>query len=417
MLRALARIPTFRSLAHRHWGVLWLAGHLWHMAFWMDLIVLGWLVLELTDSPLLVALVGTFRLIPLGVLGPIAGSLGDRMSKKRLLLLAQSVNLTATVGFTALLFLGEERVWLVYTAAMLTGTAWAIDFPVRRAFIRDLLPDDSIVNAMAIDAASLTGMQMVGRAVGGGILALADPTAAYAFLSVSYVVGFLALLRVPDASAGRAPARTGGSPLIAVAKDLAAGLAYVLRNPVLRNVFLVTVAINLFIAPYLQITPVFARDVFGVGPALLGILSGMDGFGALIGTMVVASMVGLKRLGRLFIGGCLLLGFAVSVFSQVPTVEIAIPVMIVVGFGVSGFVTMQTTLSVLHASPEMRGRAMGAVALGIGGMPIGMALLGALAEAYGAPMALGMTASLGFLIILAIGVFQPALRRAGNRAG
>lgn len=416
MLRPLARVPTFRSVVNRDWRTLWMAGHLWHLAFWMDLIVLGWLVLELTDSPLLVALVGTFRLIPLGLLGPVAGSIGDRMSKKRMLLLAQTINLFATVGFTFVLLADREQVWMVYTAAMLTGTAWAIDFPVRRAFIRDLLPGRFIVNAMAIDAASLTGMQMLGRLVGGAILAIADPTAAYAFLSLCYAIGFATLLRVPDASTGQSTASAAGGTLRALAKDLAAGLVYVWRNPVLRNVFLVTVAINLLVAPYLQITPVFARDVYGVGPGLLGLVSGMDGFGALIGTMVVASMAGLKRLGRLFIGGCLLLAFSVTAFSQAPTVWLGVPVMVVVGFGVSGFVTMQTTLSVLHASPEMRGRAMGAVALGIGGMPIGMALLGALAEELGAPMALGMTASLGFVIILTIGIFQPVLRRAGSGA-
>ena len=168
MLRPLARIPTFRSLVHRNWGTLWLAGHLWHLAFWMDLIVLGWLVLELTDSPLAVALVGTFRLIPMGLLGSIAGSFGDRLPKKRMLLFAQAINLSVTIGFTIVLLLGEERVWLVYAAALLTGSAWAIDFPVRRAFIRDLLPARFIVNAMTIDAASLTGMMMAGRWIAGG---------------------------------------------------------------------------------------------------------------------------------------------------------------------------------------------------------------------------------------------------------
>lgn len=413
MLRPLARIPTFRSLVHRHWSVLWLAGHLWHMAFWMDLIVLGWLVLELTDSPLLVALVGTFRLIPLGVLGPVAGSLGDRLSKKRLLLLAQAINLTATVGFTVVLLLGREQVWLVYAAALLTGSAWAIDFPVRRAFIRDLLPGRLVVNAMAIDAASLTGMQMVGRWTSGVILALADPTAAYAFLSLSYLVGFLALTRVPEPARGReAPAATQGGAVASVVAELGAGLAYVWRNPVLRNILLVTLAINLFVAPYLQMTPVFAREVYGVGPGLLGLISGMDGFGALIGTILIASATGLRRLGRVFIGGALLLAAMVTVFSQVPVFWAAMPVLVTIGFGVAGFATMQTTLSVVQASPEMRGRAMGAVALGIGMMPLGMALLGALAEELGAPMALGITASTGFLLILAVAVFQPALRRA-----
>ena len=412
MLRGLARIPTFRSLVHGDWRALWMTGHLWHLAFWMDLIVLGWLVLELTDSPLAVALVGTFRLIPMGLLGPIAGSFGDRVPKKRMLLFAQAVNLTVTIGFTVVLLLGEERVWLVYGAALLTGSAWAIDFPVRRAFIRDMLPARSIVNAMTIDAASLTGMMMAGRWIAGGILALADPTAAYGFLVLCYVVGLLMLLRIPDPSAGRERPKREGSAVAIVVTDLAAGLAYVWRNPVLRNIFLVTVVINLMVAPYFQLTPVFAREVYGVGPGLLGLLSGMDGLGALTASIVLASAVGLKRLGLVFVGGSLLVSGVIVVFSQVPWYLPAIPLLIVAGVGIGGFASMQTTLSVLHATPAMRGRAMGAVALGIGALPLGMAFVGAMAEVFGAPKALGMTASLGFVLILAIGVFQPVLRRA-----
>ena len=412
MLRSLARIPTFRSLVHRNWRVLWLAGHLWHLAFWMDLIVLGWLVLELTNSPLAVALVGAFRLIPMAVLGPVAGSFGDRLPRKRMLLFAQAVNLTVTIGFTLVLLLGREQVWLVYAAALLTGSAWAIDFPVRRAFIRDMLPARSIVNAMALDAASLTGMTMVGRWLAGGFLALTNPTAAYAFLALCYVVGLFMLLRVPDPSARRARPESQGSAAAAVATDLAAGLAYVWRSPVLRNILLVTIVINLMVAPYFQLTPVFAKEVYGVGPGLLGLLSGMDGLGSLIGTIFLAGAVGLKRLGRVFVGGSILFAALVAVFSQAPTHLIAMPLLVMVGVGVAGFATMQTTISVVHASPEMRGRAMGAVALGIGGLPVGMAFVGALAEAFGAPRALGISSLAALGLILLIAVVQPALRRA-----
>ena len=128
-----------------------MAGHLWHLAFWMDLSILGWLVLELTNSALLVALVGTFRLTPMGLLGVLAGTIGDRVPKKAILLVAQAMNLVVTVGFTIVLILGLENIWIIYGAALLTGSAWAIDFPLRRAFIRDLLPAEAMVNAMAID--------------------------------------------------------------------------------------------------------------------------------------------------------------------------------------------------------------------------------------------------------------------------
>ena len=106
-----ARVNTLSSLVERDWRVLWLAGHLWHASFWMDLIILGWVVLELTNSPLLVSLVGTFRLLPMGLLGFFAGSQADRMSKKRLLMAAQVLNISVTAVFTLMLALGVVQVW------------------------------------------------------------------------------------------------------------------------------------------------------------------------------------------------------------------------------------------------------------------------------------------------------------------
>ena len=407
MLQSLAKLPTFRSLEHREWSVLWMVGHLWHLAFWMDLIVLGWLVLEISGSAFQVALVGTFRLIPMGIIGVLAGSLGDKLSKKKLLVLAQIVNLTVTVTFTAILVLDLEKVWIIYVSALLTGSAWAIDFPIRRAFIRDILPAGAIVNAMAIDAASLMGMAMAGRWIGGGFLAISGPTLAYSFLVACYIIGLLVLIRIPDHS----PDSTVETETPSVLKDIAAGLSYVWRNPALRGVFLVTVIINFCIAPYFQLTPVFAKDVFDVGPGMLGLVSGMDGLGALIATLTLASLVVLARLGFVFVGGSLVFGAGVLLFSQSPNYQLAIPALMMVGVGTAGFAAMQTTITVMMAEPQMRGRAMGAVALGIGVLPLGMAFVGGLSEWLGAHQALGITSFIGLVLIAIVVLFQPDLRR------
>ena len=411
MLHALANVSTFRSLGNRDWRILWMAGHLWHLAFWMDLIVLGWLVLELTDSPFLVALVGTFRLIPMGILGVLAGSLGDRVPKRKLLMIAQLVNLTVTIGFTVVLLLDLERAWLIYVVALLTGSAWSIDFPIRRAFIRDLLPAGAIVNAMAIDAASLVGMALVGRVIGGGLLAVSGPTLAYGFLVVCYMVGLILLLRVPEQRPEPLqPAQTANPS--SVLNDIVAGLSYVWRNPALRGIFLVTVIINFLVAPYFQLTPVFARDIFDVGPGLLGLISGMDGFGALIGAFILASLTGLARLGAVFVVGSLIFAAGVFLFSQAPSYQVAMPFLVLVGLGTAGFAAMQTTITVTQADPQMRGRAMGAVALGIGVLPLGMAFVGGLAELMGSAEALGLTSLIGLGLIVVVALLQPALRRA-----
>ena len=408
MLHALAKVSTFRSLEHKEWGMLWLAGHLWHLAFWMDLIVLGWLVLELSDSAFQVALVGTFRLIPMGFLGVLAGSLGDRLPKKKLLVLAQCINLTTTVAFTVILILDLEKVWLIYFAALLTGSAWSIDFPIRRAFIRDMLPLNAIVNAMAIDAASLVGMAMAGRWIGGGLLAVSGPVLAYSFLVGCYVVGLILLLQMPNPTV-ELRQRTATPSVV---KDLLTGFTYVWSNPALRGVLLVTVIINFCVAPYFQMTPVFAKDVFDIGPGLLGLMSGMDGLGALTGALVLASMIGLVRLGAVFAIGSIVFVVGVLLFSQAPNYQTAIPFLVIVGFGTAGFAAMQTTITVTQAEPEMRGRAMGAVALGIGVIPLGMAFVGGMSEWLGAAEALGLTSLIGLGLIAMVLLFQPDLRRA-----
>ncbi|MCH8150348.1 MAG: MFS transporter, partial [Planctomycetes bacterium] len=239
------RIRTFQSLSHEGWRTLWLAGHLWHIAFWMDLFILGWIVLVLTDSPLMVSLVGTFRLLPLGILGFLAGVQADRFPKRRLLFIAQTINLIVTMVFVGLLALDAVRVWHVFVAALLTGSAWAIDFPVRRAFIRELLPESAMVNAMALDAASLTGTAMVGRWLAGGLLALLGAAGAYSFLLGCYLLGFILLLRVPEIPSLRDSGYRAGS----IVGDLREGLKYVWRIRALRGIFLVTVFINLLTFP------------------------------------------------------------------------------------------------------------------------------------------------------------------------
>ena len=403
-----ARVPTLHSLAQRDWRILWLAGHLWHLAFWMDLLVLCWLVLELTGSPFLVSLIGTFRLLPLGLTGFIFGSLGDRFPKHRILVAAQVVNTTATIGLAAMLLLGTTQLWHLYLTALITGTAWATDFPVRRALIRDLVPEESVVNAVALDAASLTGMSMVGRFVGGGLLALSGAQGSYLFLCLCYQVGLVMLLRV-SVTPSDATVQPHRDSLL---KGIKEGLVYAWRTPIVRGVLLVTVFFNLLVTPYLQLTPVFAREVLGVGPALMGLMSGMDGMGALLGSMALASMgANIRRLGAVFLACTLVVSLGILLFSASTIYLLSLATLFFAGIGLSGFATMQIAIIVSTARPDMRGRAMGAITLAIAAMPLGMAYMGLVADRYGAPAAVGGNAAACLVLLLAIVAFQPGLRR------
>jgi len=232
-------------------------------------------------------------------------------------------------------------------------------------------------------------------------------------LTLVYVVGLVMLLRLPPSPVPSTPVpAVEGGARASVISDLASGLAYAWRNGALRGLLLVTLAINLLVFPYVTLVPVLVRDVFDAGPLVLGLTSGMDGLGSLLGTALILAFGVRRGFGRLFIGGSLLAALGALALGLVPTWWLAAPVLVVTGFGVAGFATMQTTIATTTAEPHMRGRAMGAVSLAIGMLPIGMFYVGFMADRFGTSEALAVHASIGVVLIALVAAVQPDLRRA-----
>lgn len=416
---------TFASLNVPAWRLLWSAGHLWNAALWIDLLALGWLMLELTDSPLAVSLVGAARMAPMGLFGLVAGAQADRLPKQSILLAAQTLNLAATASFALLLLTGQEQVWQLYVVAFAAGMAWAIDFPVRRAYIRELVPDELAVNAMSLDAGSLVGGSMVGRWLAGLLLLVGGATAAYVVLVGFYSAGWLMLRAVgrrarPSATA-HSTAASVGSPMVAphappprgrLIDDVREGLRVAWGTPAVRGVLIGSMIMNMLVFPYQQLLPVFVRDEWGQGPFVLGLLGGMDGLGALVATGTVAT-VGLSAgRGRLFLAGSLLVTVCVLGFALSPSWGFAVPILLIAGLGRGSFASMQWTVTTSAVPGRLRGRAMGAISLAIGTVPLGATALGVVAELLGAPTAVLLTASTGGLLVVALLLRSRGLREA-----
>ena len=404
-----ARSRAFRSLEHRNWRKLWFGSLFWHLPFWMDHIILGWVVLLRTDSPILVALVGASRLLPMGTIGFFAGVQADRWPRKRLLIGAQSVNFMLSSIMAVTLYLDVLDLWHIYLGAFLIGGAWATDFPVRHSLIRDVVPEHSVVNAMALNAASMMGSAMVGRWLAGSITDVAGPGAAYGFIALSLLVGLSIVIRVPVS-----PRESPESRPQRMGRGILEGLGYAWRNAAIRGVMIVTVAANFLIFPATQLHPVFARNVFGVGATGLGFMSGMDGLGSLVGAMTIAMVAGDRHRGHVLLIGSMVLGTGVLLFSFAPSYGLALPPLLLSGLGSAGFATMQTAIPATAAAPAMRGRALGAVALAIGVLPLGMVCMGSLAEWLGAPRAVTYSCIAFLLLILLTAASQPGLRKVAQ---
>ena len=412
---------TFLSLGVPSWRLLWWAGHLWNSALWLDLIALGWLALELTDSPLAVSLVGAARMAPMGLFGLIAGAQADRLPKQRILLAAQTLNVAAAASFALLLVAEREQIVQLYLVSLAAGIAWAIDFPVRRAYIRELVPDSLAVNAMSLDAGSLVGGSMIGRWLAGLLLLVGGARAAYLVLVAFYVAGWLMLRAV----GGRARAEAGaawaqpeaGGPRGApgeqrgrLADDVREGLRAAWSTPAVRGILLGSTIMNLLVFPYQQLLPVFVRDEWGQGPFVLGLLGGMDGLGALLATGAIAAIA--RGRGPLFLAGSLLVTVCVLAVALAPSWLLAVPILLVAGLGRGSFASMQWTVTTTAVPGHLRGRAMGAVSLAIGTVPLGAAALGVIAEMLGAPAAVLLTAGTGGLLVVLLPLRSPGLRAA-----
>ena len=173
----------------------------------------------------------------------------------------------------------------------------------------------------------------------------------------------------------------------------------------------ITVCLNFFGFPYMQMVPVIARDELGVGSTLYGLLGAAAGLGSLVGSLFIASRT-VRNQGAVYSLGAILMLAAVFVFAFSSLYPLSILLLVISGVGMSGFATMQPAIALQAVPPQMRGRAMGAVALGIGASPLGMFLVGQMAELWGPRAALALLTGSGFIVLNLLRFALPELRRA-----
>ena len=422
-------LRTFHAFQNRNFRLLWPANFFSYISRWMQMTLLAWLVLELTDSPLLVALVGFFGMGPMLLLGAFGGALADRLDRRRLLVITQTTNLIAALVMALLLNTGLVQFWYAYVAIAVSGIGWALDSPSRRSIIHSLLGRSGVTNAIALDSVAMHGSRMIGPALAGVLINLVDVKGGYfvvlAFLLIAVVL--IWSVRVPSRpetdGANQANGAAAGEPDAGVSKqratrdsqsifrNLAEGFRYVRGNRVIRATIMVTILMNLFLFSYIQIMPIIAIDVLNVGPGLMGILIATDGFGSLVGSMLIASMRDIRYQGRVFLGGSMIGLIALLMFSFSRSYPLSLSILLVLGLGGAGFGTMQATIVMLVAREEMRGRALGVISLAIGAGPLGALLIGIIASTVSPMFAIGLNASIGIAALALVVLLMPSLRQ------
>lgn len=385
---------------------VWLTGLLAGVMRWMEILAIGVYTLEQTGSAFMVALMYFARTGPTPLCGPLAAMLAERVSRRVLLVGGLSLMVTVSASLLLLALTGRLALWQVALGTACAGVVWSLEHTVRRTIVRDVVRVERVGNAISLDAGTLNATRMIGPLIGGALMAAIGLQGAYALGVLFYAVGALCIMRI---SAPLTPTALAPVSLLGGLRD---ALRYVSGQPALAGVLMVTIIMNLFGFPYTSMVPVIGKEQLGLDSAGIGLLMSAEGAGAVLGALVLALRVQRRHYHRVFSAGSLAFLVAMYGLSAANGVAVAALCLFGAGVGLGGFSAMQSTILLTGTDPAMRSRVMGMLVVSIGAGPLGVLLLGALAEALGATTALGLTSMVG-MGLLALALWRaPQLLRA-----
>jgi len=402
-----SRLPApLRALDNRDFR-LFTAGQLVSLiGTWMQSVAQSWLVLELTNSPFKLGLVGTLQFLPMLVLSPVAGVLADRVSKRRLLITTQSVMAVQALGLAILVWLGHVQYWHVLIMATIYGLANTLDIPARQAFVVEMVGKESLVSAIALNSAVFNGARVVGPAAAGLAIARWGTATAFAVNAVSFVAVIAALIALHTEGA---PRRTSGRR---IRGEIAEGVSYALNTPRILLVLFLVLFVSIFLFNYNVTIPLYARQGLNQDAHGFGLLMAALGVGAVAGALALAMLGGGRPAIRTLLAPALLLGLATATLAVITSFGLAAATLVVVGFCGIFVMAGANTSHQLTVPDDLRGRIMSLHMMVFAGMaPFGAFMVGTLAERFGIRTTLAVAGIAGTVSISALAVWWRLRRR------
>lgn len=398
---------TFESLKERDFRLLWLGMLPSTFAMQMGFVTNGYLAYDLTGSAAAVGFVTLGFGIPMLFLSLIGGVVADRFSKRQILMVTQATVGLAAAILATLVLTDLVRIWHMTLVALMMGTAFAFNMPARQAFVAELVGRERLTNAVALNNTGMNMARVVGPALAGALIGIhfVGIGGVFVIMAAMYVIVVLTISRLPDR--GVQPNARDRSGLNA----LTDGLKYIRGNSVLMALMLLAFAPVMLGMSYQALMPVFAEDVFNVGPGGLGILMMVNGIGALIGSLGIATFGHLRRRGLLLMGLGVLFGGSLAAFAFSESMTVALLVLPVIGGSSAAYMALNMSLVMDYAEPEFHGRVMSVNMLTFSLMPLSVVPTGALVDIFGAPTVIGVSGLLLLAVVLTYGSLHPSYRR------
>jgi len=413
------KVTTFASLRNRNYLWYWLGQITAFTGLHMGLVARGWLIWTMTGSELAIGVVSFAFGIPMLLFSVFGGAIADRMMKRNLLIATQAFQAVIALSVATLIATDRIEFWHLVTAAVCGGFLFVFHGPARQAIIPELVDKEHLLNAVALNSSGMNLTRVVGPAVAGALLSIIGIAGVYYLVATCYAAAVAALCMVSSSgttektSTLREAGHKVGTDVLpqSILADLAEGFRYMRQSPLILSLLAMALIPLTFGLPYMMLLPVFADEVLHVGELGFGILMAMGGVGALAASLGIASLGDFRRKGTLLILLALAFGLTLTLFGLSHSFVLSLAILAVVGACGSGYMAINNTLLQSNVPINLLGRVMSVYMLTFALMPMGALPVGALAEAIGAPIAVGAGGILIVVFTVAMVVLLPSLRR------
>ena len=389
-------LQTFSSLASRDFRLLWTGSIFDHMALWLQLISLSWLVWDLTNSALLSGTAAGLRGLPTLVIGPWAGVVADRMDRRKLVMVFQVLLSVVAVFFAFLVASGAVQVWHAFLYAGISAICFAFIMPARQALIVNTVPPGNLGNAFALNAMTVTANRLIGGILGGLLITTVGIQWNFFVEGAAYVV--TALLLIPM----RTPYQEeSAASRYSVFSNLKEGFRYIWSdNRIILHLMVLSLILNLAFLPVPTLIPAYTVEVLHREANAGGYLLAAQGVGGVMATLRIASLGFVINKGRLGLIALVLGSAAVLTLAQSHWLLLSMAMLVFLGLAQTTFIVSNQTLLQAMVPDTLRGRVTSIYMLEFGLGPVAIFLIGLLMDLYTVSGALTIVASVSLVLAL-----------------
>ncbi len=369
----------------------------------------GYLIFQLTHSPAYLGYVGFASGFP-SLLTLVGGIASDRFSKKNVLLIAQVVMMILAIILSFLTYIEKIEAWHIILLSFFLGIANAFDAPARQSLVSELVDQDHLTNAIALNSSMFNLARTIGPAIAGITYSFLGPAWCFLINALSFLAVILALLLIKTSKRenNKLSQKT-------VLNDFREGFIFAYENKTVRILLLIIFISSIFGLGYVTLVPAWAVNILKGDASTVGSMQAIQGLGSFLGALFVASIGNIHYRGKLLVYALFSFPFILFIFSVIRFFPLVLVTLFIGGFGFMIVFNLANAIIQRIVPNHLRGRVMSLYTFGfLGALPIGSLFMGTLAEYTSEPFSILVSSACMFIFVIWIWIYTPYLRQSPN---